>query len=464
MLLPILLFTFAHANPDVAAVDALLADHAARGTFVGAIRVVRGDAVLLDRVYGPAPPSPVCRVGSVSKPFTAVTAVALADAGVWSLDDPIGRWVPEVAAALGEDGPSIRALLGHRGGLSEPVANPWAPPPTWEGIARLLVPSLRREAPDFARHRYSNFGYVLVARGIEVAAGEPFFAVVDARVSRPLGLRDTGLHPEPGRALAGHLVTPIGLVDARRALPRLLPYDYRSPYGGDGALSSTPADLVTFAAAIRDGRLLSDAGRAALVTPPDGEDYALGWGRDGAHVWHNGALVPLGAYAWLRWSTDDDVIVALCASPTVHEARPEWGRAVEAALRGEPAVVEVRPSVFGWIAAASALRVHTALGLLGLVVAGAVGGSRAVRVGAVGIGVGAAALGFGLTAGWAGLVGAALAVGLGVARHAWRPTSEWGGLGWIFGGLGLTAAAAGLGGLALLEGFAWLLENLWSLG
>jgi CubicO group peptidase (beta-lactamase class C family) len=461
---PSILFVLAHAAPDVAAVDALLAGHAERGTFVGAARIVAGDEVLLDRVYGPAPASPICRVGSVSKPFTAVTALALADAGVWSLDDPIGRWVPEVAAALGEEGPSIRALLGHRGGLSEPVANPWAPPPTWEGIARVLVPSLRREAPDFARHRYSNFGYVLVARGVEVAAGKPFFDVLDERVARPLGLRDTGLHPDPARALPGHLATPLGLVDARRALPRLMPYDYRSPYGGDGALSSTPAELVVFARAIRDGGLLSEASRAAAINPPDGEDYALGWARDGATVWHNGALVPLGAYAWLRWSTEDDVVVAVCGSPTVHEARPEWRRALDAALRGESAEVEVQPSVFGWIAAASVLRVHTALGLLGLVVAGAVGGSRAIRVGAVGLGVGAAALGFGLTAAWAGALGAALAVALGGARYAWRPTPAWGGIGWVFGALGLTAAAGGLGLLALLEGFAWLLENLWTLG
>ena len=46
----------------------------------------------------PTTPSTVFRLSSVSKLFAAVLALALVDDGTVGLDDPVGRWVPELAA------------------------------------------------------------------------------------------------------------------------------------------------------------------------------------------------------------------------------------------------------------------------------------------------------------------------------------------------------------------------------
>lgn len=458
--------TVALATPPVDALDAWLQQRADDGAFIGVVRVVNGEQVLLDRAYGAVPDDPVCRIGSVSKSFTAATVYALHDEGVLSVDRPIGDYLPEVKSVIG-DGPSLRALLTHRGGLSEPAANVWMRPPTWSEQASLMLPQLNVQVPPGERFAYSNFGYTLLSAAVATVAGQPFEAVMASRLLEPLGLRDTGIERTPdrdARLVRGRVMSPLGLLDAQRTLPRLMPYDYRWPHGGDGALTSTPADLVRWAEGLRDGHVLSDASRAALITA-DGDDMAAGWGRRGPQVWHNGALYPLGIYAYLRWSVEDRVVVAVCATPTVGEVSPEWGRAIEAILAGEPVPdVVVRGTPIGWFASVSALYGHWWLGLGAVLVGALIPGRRARRVATAVLTVPLAALAFGLTHGALSVVGglaALLTVAWRWRRDAPEPSSwpAWLGVfvaGWF--------ALVPIGLMVAMFGVSYMVEAVWTFG
>lgn len=291
-LLP-LLAAPALAAPDVDNLDAVLRAAADRGELVAAVQVVDGDQVLLDRVYGDAPPDPVCRIGSVSKSLTAATVYALADAGTLSLDTPIGDLLPRVHDRIGA-GPTLRQLTMHQGGLSEPVANPWMPPPTWELQAATMLPQLSVEVPAGTRFRYSNFGYTLLSAAVSTTAEQSLEATMQHHILGPLAMADTGIAADStrdARLLQGRIPTPIGLVDARKALPRLMPNDFRWPSGGAGALTSSPADLVRWAAALRDGSVLTIESRDALLDADPDSHYAAGWmvAKDG-QIWHNATL------------------------------------------------------------------------------------------------------------------------------------------------------------------------------
>ena len=452
------------AEPDVDALDAFLAERAAAGDFVGRVRVEgEGGEVLLARDYGAVPPGARCRIGSVSKPFTAAALHVLHARGALSLDDPITRWVPEVEERLDPPAPTLRDLAVHRGGLSEVVVNPWARPPedaeAWLGLATLL---LRTEAAPGARQRYSNTGYQLLSVAVGRAGGGTYAEVLHETVLAPLGLEDTGLRKGEVE-LAGHLHTPLGLVASQRALPRLLVHDHRWPVGGDGGLSSAPRDMARLARALRDGTLLPDAVRARLLEPGADGEQAAGWVRTGeGRLWHNGALVPLGIYAYLRWSVEEPTVVALCGTPTISDVDPEWRVAVEAALSGAPRPVQVRTSPFGWLALVSVLRLHQLLALLGVVLAAAAGGPAAVRIGAIGAGAGLAVLGAGLTHPALGLAALAVAVVLGGLRWGLAPPASSGGIGAVLTAVaGVGLVLIGLAGLGLLEAFAWLLERVW---
>ncbi|TVQ94189.1 MAG: hypothetical protein EA397_02535 [Deltaproteobacteria bacterium] len=462
----IALMALAFASPpDAEALDAFLRSHAESGTFVGAARVEAGGEVLLDATYGDVADRAVCRIGSVSKSFTAAALMALVGKGLVELDDPVQRYVPELRDRLDGEGPTLRHLLQHRGGLSEPMVNPWmAPPPDFQAYLAVVGPQVEVEAAPGARMRYSNFGYTLLARVVAVVGQGTYEEVLRREILDPLDLADTGLNPDEARLIRGRLASPLGLIDAQAALPRVIAYDYRWPYAGDGGLSSTTADLAAFARGLREPGLLSDEVRATMLTPHPDDPTALGFIRRDHHAWHNGALVPLGIYAYLRWSPDDDVVVALCGSPTITDVSVEWGPAAESVLAGEPSDLRVSASPFGWIAAASVLRLSWLVGLLGIGLAGAVGGRRSTRISAMVGGAGVSLLGLGLVGPWHGVVGAVLAIALGGGRWAVQRPTEWGRWGWngLFAAVPILLAAGVLTVLlALMDGYV---ENIWSLG
>ena len=72
----------------------------------------------------PMAPEDAFRIGSITKMFTATVIIQLAEDGVLTLDDPLTRWLPEVADQLPNgDQISLRHLLTHTSGLFNIVEN-----------------------------------------------------------------------------------------------------------------------------------------------------------------------------------------------------------------------------------------------------------------------------------------------------------------------------------------------------
>ena len=70
---------------------------AAEGLPGGAALVARGDEIEVASVGDLAPDS-IVRIASITKPITAAAVMLLVDDGLVALDDPIARWLPELAA------------------------------------------------------------------------------------------------------------------------------------------------------------------------------------------------------------------------------------------------------------------------------------------------------------------------------------------------------------------------------
>ena len=150
------------------------------------------------RVGEVAPPDAdsVFRIASMTKSFTAATVLALRDAGLLSLDDPIGRHVPELADLRGPtaDAPpiTIRHLLTMASGLG--TDDPWGD--RQQGLDLGTFSDLLRGPLTFAwvpgtRFEYSNLGYGILGRLITNVAGLEYREVVRARLLGPLGLTAT---------------------------------------------------------------------------------------------------------------------------------------------------------------------------------------------------------------------------------------------------------------------------------
>jgi len=140
-----------------------------------------------------ATPDTKFRVGSTSKPFTAVAAALLADQGHLDLDVPIQRYVP----TFPDKGYVIttRELLAHLGGIRGYTAA------DGDNENQILYESVTASlnrfkddpliAPPGAKWKYSAYGYVLASAVIEGAARQPFLSFMHDSVFLPLGMTDT---------------------------------------------------------------------------------------------------------------------------------------------------------------------------------------------------------------------------------------------------------------------------------
>lgn len=133
-------------------------------------------------------------VASITKHFTCAAALLLAAQGKLNLDDPIGRWVPELTAQ--QRHPTLRQLMSHTGGLRCYIDHA-----VFDGFA--LMPPGRPAAlqcrltevnfPAGAGMIYSNAGYLLLTWVIERAAGAPLEEVLREGIFAAAGLQSTEL-------------------------------------------------------------------------------------------------------------------------------------------------------------------------------------------------------------------------------------------------------------------------------
>ena len=142
----------------------------------------------------------VFRIASMTKSFTALAILALRDEGKLSLDEPAGKYIPELATMPlpTRDAPplTIRHLLTHSAGF--PEDNPWgdrqlAQPR--ETLASWLRTGLPFSTSPGTAYEYSNYGFALLGQIVARASGMPYREFVTTRILRPLGMTSTYWDP-----------------------------------------------------------------------------------------------------------------------------------------------------------------------------------------------------------------------------------------------------------------------------
>ncbi|WP_063766317.1 serine hydrolase domain-containing protein [Streptosporangium amethystogenes] len=182
------------------AIDRYMRDYIERTHLPGAlVAVTRGDQVVHAVGYGHTAdgeaitkdtPMPLA---SVSKSFTALAVLRLADQGRISLDDPVRKHLPEFTMADPRAGKiTVRELLQQTSGMSDqtfPELTLPAPDTLKDAVAMLRTAPLATEPGT--RMIYHNPNYSLAARLVEEVAGVPFADHMAATVFGPLGMTST---------------------------------------------------------------------------------------------------------------------------------------------------------------------------------------------------------------------------------------------------------------------------------
>jgi serine beta-lactamase-like protein LACTB, mitochondrial len=249
--------------------------------------------------FSPATSSTLYRLGSISKPITAVAILQLYERGKLDLDATVQEYCP---AFPQKDSPiTARQLLAHLGGIRhydkdgkgdvpEDSARHFA---TMEESLQLFASDLLLSKPGTQFH-YSTYGYTLLGCVLEGAASQKYVDFVRENVFRPAAMEHTQADDFfaiiPHRTRWYHrdktgAVRNAGVLDS----------SYKIPGGG---LISSADDMANFEAAILAGKLLKPATQEAMLTRQHTADgkftaYALGWGvtdKLGVHTFgHDGS-------------------------------------------------------------------------------------------------------------------------------------------------------------------------------
>lgn len=283
--------------------------------FHGEVLVAQGDEVIVHRGYH-GDPGRRYRIGSITKPFTAIAVLQLAAAGKLGLDDAVVKHVPELPAAY--RGVTIAQLLSHRGGLAnytsdEALHAKRGEPHTHAQMLAAIAGQPMKDEPG-KRWSYSNSGYYLLGLVVERVSGQPWADYLAKHVFAPAGMKETDVAVTP--LARGLTVKGDAVVDAHPVHPSV-------PFSA-GSITSTARDLHRFARALQDDTLLPAAWRARMWEDRGGPTPTMGWGygwmlrdRDGTRtVGHDGGID--GFSSSLEMTTDGRwVMVALSNLDTV---------------------------------------------------------------------------------------------------------------------------------------------------
>lgn len=185
---------------SAASVDRYVRAYLERTGLPGAmVAVTKGDQVVLTAGYGHTAagaaitedtPMPIA---SVSKSFTALAVLDLADQGKVRLDAPVRDYLPEFTMADPRAAKiTVRQLLNQTSGMSDrtfPELTLDPPATLKESVAMLRTAPLTAEPGS--KMYYHNPNYSVLARMVEVVAGKPFGEHMSAAVYGPLGMTST---------------------------------------------------------------------------------------------------------------------------------------------------------------------------------------------------------------------------------------------------------------------------------
>lgn len=274
------------------------------------------------------------RIGSITKTLTAVTVLQLRDEGLLSLDDPIGRVVPETGYAAA----TLRQLLSHTAGMqSEPVGSWWERSPGVDFATLVAANDGSKAVGGPGEFHYSNLGFALLGEAVARLRGESWWDVVSQRVLAPLGMHAT-TYGDEAPAAQGRSVDHFAGTLTRE------PHHDTGAMAPAGQLWSTVDDLARFAGFLVDGHpdVLAPASVREMERPTSAT-YGLGlWLLDlpGRRlVGHPGSMPGFQASLFVDPATGDGSVV-LASSTTGLDTD-----AVPATLLGAGAVADVEPWV-----------------------------------------------------------------------------------------------------------------------
>jgi CubicO group peptidase (beta-lactamase class C family) len=294
-----------------AKLDAIIKQGIAKRKFPGAVLIVgripqgsvRNAVIVKREVYGarqwlpeekPMLLDTIFDLASVSKVVgTATAAMLLIQDGKLSLDDKVSKYLPEFAQN-GKEAATIRNLMTHTSGLKpyttvDAIRKDFPNDPPYDALIRHICKLPARQPPG-TKVVYSCLNYLTLARINEIVAGETQNSLLQQRVYRPLGMKDTTYVLTDEQKARCAPTTKVGdkFLQGEVHDPLAHFYGWTEHTPGNAGLFSTADDLAKYAEMILNdgtyrGKKVFEPATIELMTsrqtPPNIKSLrGLGWG------------------------------------------------------------------------------------------------------------------------------------------------------------------------------------------
>jgi CubicO group peptidase (beta-lactamase class C family) len=254
--------------------------------FNGGIIVAKKGNIIFEAYNGlpnfpgiqPATSNTSMHIASVSKTFTAMAILKLAEQGQLNIDDEVSKYLPNFNYA----GVTIRTLLNHRSGLPNYVH--FVNKTNWdenkfltnEAMLQILVSqknTLVDIAPPNTRFSYCNTNYALLALIIEKISAKKYSQYLEQTFFLPLQLKNTLV------ADSSNITKLLPSFDYKG---RQVPLNFLDGVYGDKNIYTTPQDLLIWDRALNSGKLFTEETLKQAYLPysnekPGIKNYGLGW-------------------------------------------------------------------------------------------------------------------------------------------------------------------------------------------
>jgi CubicO group peptidase (beta-lactamase class C family) len=284
---------------------------------------------------------------------TTAAAMLLYQRGRLDLDAHVGELLPGFVIGMkrgsGRERVTVRMLLAHSSGLPgyAPLFRDHRSP---AAMLRACLTLVLTAAPG-EREEYSDIGFILLGKLIEVIAGERLDLFSTREIFRPLGMRALFCPPTPGRAA----IPPTEGVDGllRRDIQGVVHDENCFMLGGvagHAGLFGGVDDVLAFAAAVLGGGLFSPETVQLFTRRASGRgsSRALGWDTPSGESssgryfspWSAGHLGYTGTSLWIDFERGLAVVLLTNRTwPTrenkaIQQFRPSFHDAVLVSLLG----------------------------------------------------------------------------------------------------------------------------------
>lgn len=215
-------------------------------------------------------------IASMTKPITAVSVLMLQDQGKLSINDRLGKFLPEFAASS----VTLKHMLTHTSGMGEATTAELKSAKTLADLVPIYANKPAFFAPG-AQWKYCQAGINMLGRVVEVVSGQSLEVFLQDRIFQPLGMKDTKFYLTEKQL--SRLVTPVRnddgkLVDAAVSiLNGQAPTDRNRYPAANGGLFATAPDYARFARMLLRGgevngkRYLSENSFALMTSSQTGD-------------------------------------------------------------------------------------------------------------------------------------------------------------------------------------------------